>query len=80
MQPADIARIEAYLRQTIGSDRIRIEVPKVRGGSVEVWAGKEFLGTLHRDDEDGEVSYALQISILDEDLPPAAQTAPTRRK
>jgi hypothetical protein len=80
MQPADIARIEAYLRQTIGSDRIRIEVPKVRGGSVEVWAGKEFLGTLHRDDEDGEVSYALQITILDEDLPPAAPPALPRRK
>jgi hypothetical protein len=80
MQPADIARIETYLRQTIGSDRIRIEVPKVRGGSIEVWAGKEFLGTVHRDEEDGEVSYSLQITILDEDLPPAAPAGPPRRK
>ncbi|HET7883452.1 MAG TPA: DUF3126 family protein [Acetobacteraceae bacterium] len=80
MQPADIARVETYLRQTIGSDRIRIEVPKVRGGSIEVWAGKEFLGTVHRDEEDGEVSYSLQITILDEDLPPAAPAGPPRRK
>jgi hypothetical protein len=80
MQPADIARIEAYLRRTIGSERIRIEVPKVRGGSVEVWAGEEFLGTLHRDDEDGEVSYALQITILEEDLPAAPQAAPGARR
>ena len=34
-----------------------------------MWAGNEFLGTLHRDDEDGEVSYSVQITILDEDLP-----------
>ena len=56
MQPADIARVESYLRKTIGSDRIRVVPPNSRGGSVEVWAGSEFLGTLHRDDEDGEVS------------------------
>ena len=84
MQPADIARVEAYLRKTIGSDRIRIDVPQSRSASIEVWAGNEFLGTLHRDDEDGEVSYSLQITILEEDLPaPAPQSAATataRRK
>jgi hypothetical protein len=82
MQPADIARVETYLRKTVGSDRIRIVTPTSHGGSIEVWAGSEFLGTLHRDDEDGEVSYSVQITILDEDLPePAPQSAaPTRRK
>lgn len=82
MQPADIARVEAYLRKTIGSDRIRIEVPTSRSASIEVWAGGEFLGTLHRDEEDGEVSYSLQISILEEDLPPPTpqNAAPVRRK
>ncbi|HUB46025.1 MAG TPA: DUF3126 family protein [Acetobacteraceae bacterium] len=69
MKPSEIARVEAYLRSTLGSDRIRIEVPKTRGASVEVRAGREFIGTLHRDDEDGEVSYSLHITILEEDLP-----------
>jgi hypothetical protein len=68
MKPSDIARVEAYLRTTLGSNRIRIEVPKTRGASVEVRAGEEFLGTLHRDDDDGEVSYSLHITILEEDL------------
>jgi hypothetical protein len=68
MKPSDIARVEAYLRTTLGSNRIRIEVPKTRGASVEVRAGEEFLGTLHRDDDDGEVSYSLHIAILEEDL------------
>lgn len=69
MKPSDIARVQAYLRSTLGSDRITLEVPKNRGASVEVRAGREFLGTLHRDDEDGEVSFSLHITILEEDLP-----------
>ena len=69
MKPTDIARVEAYLRTTLGSDRIRIAVPKRRSASVEVRAGEEFLGTLHRDEEDGEVSFSLHITILEDDLP-----------
>jgi hypothetical protein len=80
MQQAEIARVQAYLRKTIGSDRIRIDVPQSRGASIEVWAGDEFLGTLHRDDEDGEVSYSLQITILEEDLPAPAPQASTVTK
>ncbi len=68
MKPSDIARVEAYLRKTLGSDRISIEAPKQRGASVEVHAGREFLGTLHRDEDDGEVSFSLHITILEEDL------------
>jgi hypothetical protein len=71
MTPADIARVETYLRRLLGTARIEIPVPKRKGASVEVMVDKEFLGTLHRDEEDGEVSFSLHITILDEDLPPA---------
>ena len=69
MNPSDIARVEAYLRTILGSDRLHIDTPKNRGASAELRAGQEFLGTLHRDDEDGEVSFSLHITILEEDLP-----------
>ena len=72
MKPSDIARVQAYLRTTLGSDRIQIVAPKNRGASVEVRSGNDFIGTLHRDDEDGEVSYSLHITILEEDLPASA--------
>jgi hypothetical protein len=68
MKASDIARVQAYLRTTLGSNRINIEAPKNRGASVEVRAGEEFLGTLHRDEDDGEVSFSLHITILEEDL------------
>ncbi len=81
MQPSDIARVETYLRKTLGSDRINIAVPKHRSASIEVRAGDEFLGTLHRDEEDGEVSFSLHITILDEDLPAAGgPTAPASKR
>ncbi|MDP9096596.1 MAG: DUF3126 family protein [Pseudomonadota bacterium] len=71
MTPTEITRVETYLRRVLGNPKIEIPVPKRKGASVEVTIDKEFLGTVHRDDEDGEVSYALHITILDEDLPPA---------
>lgn len=71
MTPTEISRVEAYLRRVLGNPRIDVPVPKRKGASVEVTIDKEFLGTVHRDDEDGEVSYALHITILEEDLPPA---------
>jgi hypothetical protein len=69
MTAGDIARVEAYLRTALAGRRIHIRVPRNHSASVEVMAGDEFLGTLHRDDEDGEVSFSLHISILEEDLP-----------
>lgn len=81
MQPADIARVQAYLRKTFGTERIHIDPPRTRTGPVEVRVGEEFIGTLHRDVEDGEVSFSLHIMILEEDLPPApAPSAPPLRR
>ena len=53
MKASDIARVEAYLRSVLGSSQVHIDAPRRRGGSVEIRAGDEFLGTLHRDEEDG---------------------------
>ncbi|HSK39135.1 MAG TPA: DUF3126 family protein, partial [Arenibaculum sp.] len=38
---------------------------------IEVRIGDEFIGVLHRDEEEGEISYSLLITILEEDLPAA---------
>ena len=69
MKPNEIARVETYLKQTFKSPGIRVAAPKKAGAPIEVYVGDEFIGVLHRDEEDGEVSYALQITVLEEDLP-----------
>jgi len=75
---SEIARVQAYLRSLIGSDRIHVVKPLRAGLSVEVAVDKEVIGTLHRDDDEGEVSYSMHVTILEEDLP-AAAPVPGRR-
>lgn len=76
MTNSEIERVQVYLRRLLGTERISIIPPKQAGMSVEVEASGEVIGTLHRDAEDGEVSYALHLTILEEDLPPASKSAP----
>ncbi|MGK7863207.1 DUF3126 family protein [Falsiroseomonas sp. E2-1-a4] len=79
MKPSDIARVQAYLRRLLATDRITLLAPARPGLSVEVMVQDEVIGTVHRDDEEGEVSYAVMLTVLEEDLPPAsAPAAPPR--
>lgn len=76
MTNSEIERVQVYLRRLLGTERISIIPPRQAGMSVEVEASGEVIGTLHRDAEDGEVSYALHLTILEEDLPPASKPTP----
>ncbi|WP_137178614.1 DUF3126 family protein [Roseomonas sp. AR75] len=80
MTPTDIARVQTYLRRILGSERITLVPPARKGMSVEVMVQDEVIGTVHRDDEEGEVSYAVHITVLEEDLPPAPAAAAPKRK
>lgn len=68
MHSAEIAQVQTYLRKTFGNQRLTVRAPEKRGGPVEVMLGDEFIGVLHRDDDEGEVSYAFHMTILAEDL------------
>ena len=72
MTANEIARVQSYLRHIFGNDRIAISPPIRPGTPVEVSIAGEFIGVLHRDDDEGEISFALNISILEEDLPSVA--------
>ncbi|WBV42241.1 DUF3126 family protein [Pseudoroseomonas cervicalis] len=82
MDASDITRVQTYLRRLFGTDRINLIRPARPGLSVEVAVEDEVIGTLHRDTEDGEISYSVHLTILEEDLPPppkpAARPAPRR--
>lgn len=78
MTPTDIDRVQTYLRRIFGTDTIALLPPAKAGLSVEMAVNQEVIGTLHKDTDDGEVSFALHITILDEDLPPPPKK-PARR-
>jgi|YNPMSStandDraft_1061717.scaffolds.fasta_scaffold09688_3 hypothetical protein len=65
----EMAALQQHLRRLLGSRDLEVRPPERRGGSVELWVGDEFLGTVHRDTEDGELSYAVHMVVLAEDLP-----------
>ena len=67
----EITRVQEYLRLSFSNNRIKVHQPKKPGAPIEVYLGGEFIGVLYRDEEDGEISYTLNVSILEEDLPPA---------
>ena len=69
MTPVEIAKVQVYLRKAFSNNLIKVIPPQKSSGPVEVQIGEEFIGVLHRDDDEGEVSYSLLMSILEEDLP-----------
>ena len=75
MTGAEIERVQTYLRRLLGNDRVKVVAPMKAGFPIEVAIGDETVGTLDKDTDDGEVSYAVTIAILDEDLPPLPKAA-----
>lgn len=68
MTPKEIAQVQAYLRNRFTNNRI-VLVPRAnKDDSVEVMLDDEFLGVIFRDDEDGEICYQFNMTVLDIDL------------
>jgi hypothetical protein len=68
MTPAELAAVQAHLRRLLGNERLKLSTPQRKNATVELYVGDEFVGTVHRDAEDGEVAYHVTITILSEDL------------
>ena len=82
MTPTDIERVQTYLRRLFGTDQLKIVPPMRKGLSTELSIKDEIVGTLHKDTDDGETSFSLTMTILEEDLPlvpKAAAPAKPRR-
>lgn len=86
MNPSEIERLQTYLRKLFGSERIKIVPPPRKGLSIELAVNDETIGTVHRDVDEGETSYSIHLTVLEEDLPaprPAATKpavgSPSRR-
>lgn len=64
----EIWRLEKYLRNLFRLDTITL-VERSQSDSVEMHVAGEFIGVIFKDEEDGEVSYAFNMAILETDLP-----------
>ncbi len=68
LSPEEISKIQTFLRNKFGTDRITIMARKKADDSAEVMIGGEFIGVVYKDTEDGETSYDFNMAILDIDL------------
>ncbi len=75
MTRTEIWRVEKYLRNLFRLDTITL-IERQQKDSVEVHVGGEFIGLIYKNDEEGDISYDFNMSILEMDLP---QPPATRR-
>ncbi|MEM6712572.1 MAG: DUF3126 family protein [Pseudomonadota bacterium] len=69
MKGEEISKLESYLRKLFDSPSISVKPRPKKDDSAEVYVGEEFVGLLHRDDEDeDDLSYNFTMAILDYDL------------
>ena len=68
MDKTELLKVQTYLRRLFGNASINVVARSKKKDSAEVMIGEEFIGTLSLDDEDGDRSYAFNMSILDVDL------------
>ena len=71
MTRSELWRLEKYLRNLFRLDTITVVERPKQDDSVEVLVNGEFIGVIFRDEEDGEISYAFNMAILEMDLPEA---------
>ena len=65
----EIGKLETYLRGLFRLDTITLHVRAQKDDSVEMQIGEEFVGIVFKDEDEGELSYHVQMTILDIDLP-----------
>ncbi len=70
MIDTELEKVQQYLRKLFANDNINLRDRAQADGSVEVSLGEEFIGVIYKDDEEeGNVSYEFNMSILEFDLP-----------
>ena len=68
MNNDEIIRVQTYLRLKFQNDMLTLK-RGAKDDMVEVFLKDEFIGTMFRDDDEGDISYSFNMAILEFDLP-----------
>lgn len=66
-EKVEVAKIQTYLQKKFGNPGITLRDRKVED-SLEVLINGEFIAVIYKDEDEGETSYDLNMSILDIDV------------
>ncbi len=64
----DMSKLQAYLQKKLGNKALTLRSRGKATDSAEVLLEGEFIGTVYKDEEDGDTSYDFNMAILDIDL------------
>ncbi len=64
----DMAKLQAYLQKKFANKNLTIRSRGKATDSAEVLLEGEFIGTVYKDEDDGDTSYDFNMAILDIDL------------
>ena len=68
MHPEEIQRVQNFLTTKFRSADIKLKPREETDDSVEFIIDEETLGIVFKDDEDGDICYHVQLTILSEDI------------
>ena len=64
----EMEKIQTYLQQLFWNPEINLHAGTGKDAPAEVYVGKEFIGVVYKNSDDGEISYDWNMSILQEDI------------
>lgn len=67
-QTGEITKLQTYLQSKFKNKGLTLRQREKAPDSLELLLDGEFLGTVYKDDEDGEIAYDFNMAILAMDL------------
>jgi hypothetical protein len=67
MEREETLRLEAYLKEKLNPG-LRLVARDKATDSMEVYLGAEFIAVVYKDEDEGEVSYQVMMTVLKEDI------------
>ena len=68
MDRITLKKIENFFKQKFNSKKIKIEGRANKNDSADVLIDDEFIGVIFEDNEDGDICFQFNMTILNEDL------------
>ncbi len=68
MEAEEVAKIQNYLQNKFQNNGFALKFRDKVTDSVEVLLNGEFIGVIYKDEDEGELSYNFNMSILEIDL------------
>ena len=68
MDRITLKKIENFFKQKFNNKKIKIEGRANKNDSADVLIDNEFIGVVFEDNEDGDICYQFNMTVLSEDL------------